>query len=187
MGRMEVACGDTQGVVSSPVCDQTIHSAADSRRLMMYFAGEALTRDLSACWAKPSSTRYGSSRPWTSPAAPGAACALGHSRGRGARPQRRAAANPLAMAQSSNSAGGVGLRPPHNYSHLLHRRSTLSPRSVRRALDDIHANLHLPITAEQLTAAAGVPGERLECYFRHATGLAPLAYVVEGSLRAGAP
>ena len=29
MGRIEIACADTQGVVSSPVCDQTIHSAAD--------------------------------------------------------------------------------------------------------------------------------------------------------------
>jgi AraC-like DNA-binding protein len=179
MGRMEVACADTQGVVSSPVCDQTIHSAADSRRLMMYFAGEALTRHLSAMVGEAivDKVRF---EP-----------ALDLTRGAG-RSLRRwvmlaveelnhsdaLLANPLAMAQFEQLLlTGLVCGQPHNYSDLLHGRSTVSPRSVRRAVDYIHANLHLPITAEQLVAAAGVPGRTLYAHFRQAIGLAPLAYV----------
>jgi transcriptional regulator GlxA family with amidase domain len=60
---------------------------------------------------------------------------------------------------------------------MLHRPITISPRSVKRAMDYIYAHLHLPITAEQLVAAAGVPGRTLYKHFRQNTGLAPLAYV----------
>ena len=179
MGRTEVVCADTRGVVSSPVCDQTIRSAADARRLMMYFTGEALTRHLSAMLGEAivEKVRFDP--------------ALDLSRGAG-RSLRRwvmlaveeldrsdaLLANPLAVAQFEQLLlTGLVCGQPHNYSHRLHRRNTISPRSVRRAIDYVHANLHLPITAEQLVAAAGVPGRTLYAHFRQATGLAPLAYV----------
>jgi AraC-like DNA-binding protein len=179
MGRTEVVCGGMQGIVGSPVCDQTIRSAADSRRLMMYFAGEALTRHLSAMLGEAIVEKV-QFEP-----------ALDLTRGAG-RSLRRWVMfaveeldhgdallhNPLAVAQFEQLLlTGLVCGQPHNYSHLLDRRTTISPRSVRRALDYIHANLHLPITAEQLAAAAGVPGRTLYAHFRHATGLAPLAYV----------
>lgn len=86
--------------------------------------------------------------------------------------------NPLAVTQFEQLLlTWLVCGQPHNYSDLLHRCAAISPRSVRRAIDYIHANLHLPITAEQLAAAAAVPGRTLYAHFRQATGLAPLAYV----------
>lgn len=179
MGRTEVVCADTQGVVGSPVCDQIIRSAADSRRLMMYFSGEALTRHLSSMLGEAivGKVRFDP--------------VLDLTRGAG-RSLRRwvmlaveeldqsdaLLANPLAVAQFEQLLlTGLVCGQPHSYSDLLKRRTAISPLSVKRAIDYIHANLHLPITAEQLVAAAGVPGRTLYAHFRHATGLAPLAYV----------
>jgi AraC-like DNA-binding protein len=179
MGQTEVACADTQGVVSSPVCDQIIRSAADSRRLMIYFAGDALTRHLSAMLGEAivetvqfvpaldlTSGAGRSLRRWVAFAVE----ELDHS--------DALLRNPLAATQFEQLLlTGLVCGQPHNYSDLLARRATVSPRSVRRAVDYIHANLHLPITVEQIVAAAGVPGRTLYAHFRQATGLAPLAYV----------
>ncbi len=179
MGRTEVVCADMQGVVGSPVCDQTIRSAANSRRLMMYFAGDALIRHLNAMMdeAIVEKVRFDP--------------ALDLTRGAGRSLQRwvmlaiedlddssALLANPLAVTQLEQLLlTGLVCGQSHNYSDLLHRRAAISPRSVRRAIDYIHANLHLPITVEQLAAAAAVPGRTLYAHFRQATGLAPLAYV----------
>lgn len=179
MGRLEVVCAGTQAVISSPVCDQTIRSAADSRRLMMYFAGDALTRHLSAMLGEgiAGTVRF--------------VPALDLTQGAGRSLHRWLTLaveeldhgdallhNPLAVAQFEQLLlTGLVCGQPHNYSDLLHRHITISPFSVKRATDYIHANLHRPITAEHLVAAAGVPGRTLYAHFRQATGLTPLAYV----------
>ncbi|WP_178131117.1 helix-turn-helix domain-containing protein [Reyranella sp. CPCC 100927] len=179
MGRTEVLCADMQGVVGSPLCDQVIRSAADSQRLMMYFAGDALIRHLNAMMGEAivEKVRFDP------------VLNLASGAGRSLRrwvmlaveeldDSNALLANPLAATQFEQLVlTGLVCGQPHNYSALLHRRTAISPRSVRRALDYIHANLHRPITAEQLAAAAAVPGRTLYAHFRLATGLAPLAYV----------
>jgi AraC-like DNA-binding protein len=179
MQSTEVACTGSQGVVSSPVCNQTIRSAADSQRLMMYFAGDALIRHMSAMLGE-AVTQTVCFEP---------ALDLAGGFGRSLRRWVMLAveeldqsdallANPLAVAQFEQMLlTGLVCGQPHNYSERLKRHATVSPRSVRRAMDYIHAHLHEPITAGQLASAAGVPGRTLYSHFRRATGLAPLAYV----------
>ncbi|HJQ56218.1 MAG TPA: AraC family transcriptional regulator [Vineibacter sp.] len=179
MGRTEFVCGGTQGVVSSPVGDQKISSAADSRRLMMYFAGEALVRHLSVMLGEAivGKVRF---EP-----------ALDLARGAGRSLLRMVTLavedldhsdallqNPLAAAQFEQLLlTGLLCGQQHSFSDMLMRHAAISPRSVKRAVDYVHAHLHEPIAVEQLVAAAGVPGRTLYLHFRQATGLTPLAYV----------
>jgi AraC-like DNA-binding protein len=195
MDGEETACEGAQAVVSSPICGQTIRLNTDCRRLLVYFASEALTRHLSAMLGEGviGKVRF----------AP--AMDLGGGGGRSLNRWVMLAVeeldesdallnNPLALAQFEQLLlTGLVCGQPHNYSDMLRRRVTISPRSVKRATDYIHAHLHLPITAEQLVAAAGVPGRTLYKHFRRTTGLAPLAYVrkaryerVRQELRGGA-
>lgn len=179
MGGTETVCERTQAVVSSPVHDQTILLNGDCQRLLVYFASESLTRHLSAMLGEGiiGKVRF--------------APAMDLSRGAGRSLHRWIALaleeldqsdallhNPLALVQFEQLLlTGLVCGQPHNYSDMLGRHITISPRSVKRAADFIHANLHLPITVEQLVAVAGVPGRTLYKHFRQTTGLAPLAYV----------
>lgn len=179
MDRTEMVCEGMQAVVSSPLYDQTIRLNADCQRLLVYFASEALTRHLSVMlgegvigkvlFAPSMNLSAGAGRSlhrWVTLAVE----ELDQS--------DALLNNPLALAQFEQLLlTGLVCGQPHNYSEMLGRHGTVSPRSVKRAVDYIHANLNLPITAEQLVAAAGVPGRTLYKHFRQVTGLAPLAYV----------
>ncbi|HJQ59481.1 MAG TPA: AraC family transcriptional regulator [Vineibacter sp.] len=179
MEGRETVCEGTQAVVSSPHYDQTIRLNADCRRLLLYFASDALVRHLSAMLGEGviGKVRF--------------APAMDLSQGAGRSVHRWVTlavdeldesdallANPLALAQFEQLLlTGLVCGQPHNYSDMLRRRTSISPRSVRRATDYIHGHLHLPITVDQLVTAAGVPGRTLYKHFRQSTGLAPLAYV----------
>lgn len=179
MEQTETLCQDAQAVVSSPLYDQTIRSSAECQRLMVYFAGDALTRHLNTMLGEgiAGKVRFAPSMDLTR--------GVGRSLLRwvtlAVEELDRGDAllhNPLALAQFEQLLlTGLVCGQPHNYSAMLERPGMVSPRSVKRAVDFIRANLHLPITAEQLVAVAGVPGRTLYKHFRHATGLAPLAYV----------
>jgi len=177
--RMETICEGTQAVVSSPLYDQTIQLNADCRRLLVYFASEALTRHLSAMLGEGiiGKVRFAPSMDL----AKGAGWSLHRWVALAVEELDQSDGllyNPLALAQFEQLLlTGLVCGQPHNYSEMLHRRIMISPRSVKRAIDYIRANLHLPITAEQLVAASGVPGRTLYAHFRQTTGLAPLAYV----------
>jgi AraC-like DNA-binding protein len=179
MEQTETLCQDAQAVVSSPLYDQTIRSSADCQRLMVYFTGEALTRHLNAMLGEgiASRVRFAPSMDLTR--------GVGRSLLRwvtlAVEELDRSDAllhNPLALAQFEQLLlTGLVCGQPHNLSAMLDRPAMVSPRSVKRAIDFIRANLQLPITVGQLVGVAGVPGRTLYKHFRQTTGLAPLAYV----------
>jgi AraC-like DNA-binding protein len=67
---------------------------------------------------------------------------------------------------------------PHNYSAALHRPSpSIAPRSVKRAIDYMRANLDAPLTIADLAAVSGVAGKTLWTHFRTFTGTTPMRYL----------
>ena len=67
---------------------------------------------------------------------------------------------------------------PHNFSAALQRLETsLAPRDVKRAVDYIQANLDGPISINDITAIAGVPGRTLFKHFKDFKGTSPMQYL----------
>lgn len=78
---------------------------------------------------------------------------------------------------------GLLLAHPHNYSDMLHHRDgQLAPRSVRRAIDYIDANLDEPIGFTDIAAAAGIPGRTLSQHFRRFRDTTPMHYLRDARL-----
>ncbi|MEP4892536.1 MAG: AraC family transcriptional regulator [Aliiglaciecola sp.] len=68
--------------------------------------------------------------------------------------------------------------PHHNYRHKLNAgRDNVTPRSVKRARDYIHDNIHLDISLEQLATVTGVVPSTLNKHFSHFIGQSPMRYV----------
>ncbi len=71
----------------------------------------------------------------------------------------------------------------HNHSDALQRRERpVAPRSVRRAVDYMQANLDSPITIADLVAASGVAEQTLWQHFRSAAGTMPMRYLRDARL-----
>lgn len=72
---------------------------------------------------------------------------------------------------------------PHNYAAQLKRQeSGVTPRSIRRACAYINANIHRPITLQQLAGAAGVTAATLTRHFQCYLGDAPMKYIRDRKL-----
>lgn len=68
--------------------------------------------------------------------------------------------------------------PHHNYRDKLRGGSdNVTPRSVKRARDYIHDNIHLDISLEQLAMVTGVVPSTLNKHFSHFIGQSPMKYV----------
>jgi len=130
MDRMETVCEGTQAVVSSPLYDQTIQLNADCRRLLVYFASEALTRHLSVMLGEGiiGKVRFAPSMDL----AEGAGRSLNRWIALAVEELDQSDAllyNPLALAQFEQLLlTGLVCGQPHNYSEMLHRRIMISPR-----------------------------------------------------------
>lgn len=76
------------------------------------------------------------------------------------------------------------LSHPHNYTAALQRlKRPIAPRDVRRAIDDIDANLDQPIAIADLVRATGVAGRTLFMHFRDFKGVSPMRYLRNARLR----
>jgi AraC-like DNA-binding protein len=72
---------------------------------------------------------------------------------------------------------------PHNYSVALRRGGrSVAPRSVRRAVDYMQANLDAPITISDLAAVSGAAGQTLWRHFREFSGTTPMRYLRDARL-----
>ena len=66
----------------------------------------------------------------------------------------------------------------HNYAQRLRDCArAIAPRDVKRALDQIEANLDAPVTLADLVAASGVPGRTLFKHFRDSKGVSPMRHL----------
>ncbi|MFT4940408.1 MAG: AraC-like DNA-binding protein [Paraglaciecola sp.] len=68
--------------------------------------------------------------------------------------------------------------PHHNYQKQLHTDTyAITPKSIKRAKDYIHNNIHQPISRVQLAEVAGVEPATLNKHFSHFIGQSPMKYV----------
>ncbi|MDO6694747.1 AraC family transcriptional regulator [Aliiglaciecola sp. 3_MG-2023] len=68
--------------------------------------------------------------------------------------------------------------PHHNYRDKLNvGHDNVTPRSVKRARDYIHDNIHLDISLEQLAMVTGVVPSTLNKHFSHFIGQSPMKYI----------
>jgi len=75
------------------------------------------------------------------------------------------------------------LSQPSNYTAALEAlESRIAPGDVKRAIDFIEGNLHLPLTLPDIALAAGVPGRTLLEHFQHHRGVSPMRYVRDARL-----
>lgn len=87
--------------------------------------------------------------------------------------------NPIAVSAFEQFViTGLLLSQPHNFSAALQRHEEhIAPRTVRRALDYIEANLDRAITLPQIVEATGVAGRTLFKHFRDFKGVSPMRYL----------
>jgi AraC-like DNA-binding protein len=67
---------------------------------------------------------------------------------------------------------------PHQYSHLLNRRSSCAvPRHVKLAIDFMVANVAAPLTIEEIASATAVSVRSLQTAFQRFKNMTPLVYL----------
>lgn len=72
---------------------------------------------------------------------------------------------------------------PSNISHILARTGdTVRPRTIRRALDFMHANLAEPLSISDISHACGVNARTLQKGFRQALGQTPMQVLRDARL-----
>ncbi|TCP80724.1 MULTISPECIES: helix-turn-helix transcriptional regulator [unclassified Rhizobium] len=71
----------------------------------------------------------------------------------------------------------------HSYSEVLRRGSVELPRVVRRAVDFINANAHLPITPTDVAVACGMSIRSLQLTFRERFETTPSLYIRKTRLK----
>ncbi|MGY5810046.1 helix-turn-helix transcriptional regulator [Rhizobium sp. LEGMi198b] len=93
---------------------------------------------------------------------------------------------PLAMARVTQALADLVVRlVPHRLTFLLEKKpSAIVPWHVRRAIDFMYANIHLPITIPTIAEAVGVSVRTLEIGFRAFKETTPNAYLQLLRLRA---
>lgn len=93
-------------------------------------------------------------------------------------------ANPLAVASLQDALINTILySAQHSYSDALLRGSVELPRVVRRAMDFVHANAHLPITPTEVAVACGLSIRSLQLSFRERLETTPKLYIRRVRLR----
>lgn len=182
IARERFDCDHSQAVIVSPGRDTSICSEGEGARLNLSLTNCTLTRQLSAL--------LNDSIDQPLIFAPALSLAEGHGRTL-ARYVRllisefeRAdsmLATPLAMAQVEEFlTTGLLLSHPHTYSNALRRLDRpMATRSMRRAIDYMEANAHLPITLADLVAVSGVAGRTLLKHFREYRGISPMRYMAK--------
>jgi transcriptional regulator GlxA family with amidase domain len=67
---------------------------------------------------------------------------------------------------------------PHRLIDRLDRHPPdVTPRHIQRAIDYMHANLHLPLTMADIAEAVGISGRSLQLGFRSFCDIPPAAYL----------
>jgi len=89
------------------------------------------------------------------------------------------ARSPKASALLSEAAMQLILENvPHRLTNRLSRHPVdAPPRHVRRAVEYMRANLHLPLTIADIAGNAGISGRLLQSGFRRIHGTTPVAYL----------
>lgn len=86
------------------------------------------------------------------------------------------------QAQEEMAVQHLLLSHPHNYSHLLHRPSKATKRSVRLAQEYIEAHLLDPLDIGDIAQAAGTSVSGISAAFKEHHGLSLMSYVREQRL-----
>jgi AraC-like DNA-binding protein len=180
IGNKAVSCRQGEAVVASPLRDQSTLSSAECGRFILSIARDTMVRQLAALLGH-SVTEALVFDPQIN---------LSNGDGRilmdaielAVRDFDRAGSmlwNPIMTAQFEQwIATGLLLSQSHNYSGALRKQDrSVAPKDVIKAIDYIHANLHLPITLSDIVAASGIPGRTLYKHFQDFKGIPPLAYV----------
>jgi AraC-like DNA-binding protein len=180
LGRDDLRCDGSQGVVLSPQLGAAIHPSQGCGRFTLSLSRDALVRQLAALLG----------RPVNEPLRFDPALALDRGHGRGLANHIRAVVDdiedddallhsPLARSTFEQFViTALLFSHPHNYSAELQgdtRRA--ASRDVRRAIDYIEGHLTAPITLADIATAAGVAGRVLFKHFRRCTGTSPMAYL----------
>ncbi len=78
---------------------------------------------------------------------------------------------------------GLLLGQPNNYTAALERlENKVAPGDVKRAIDFIESNLHLPVTLADIALASGVPGRTLLEHFKSHRSISPMRYLRDARL-----
>ena len=171
-----VAADPSRAAVLQPVGDIELTWAADCRLLSVKVDRAALEREMDAALDRETScpmplggcfaTGAGPGRSWT------ALVRLLLTEPRGV--DGLLDAPPIARRWQSLLIGGLALTVEHPYSHEPVARR---PRTVKRALDAMHADPAHPFTAGELAAVAGVGVRVLQEAFRQHVGVSPMTYL----------
>jgi AraC-like DNA-binding protein len=177
-----ICCDARTAAVSSPVGRREIRTDQGSARLQVSLVGDAMHRQLAALlgdWPRE-------------PLVFAPALDLSQGYGRGLLGYLQGAAaefdahgyvtwSPLVISQFEQLImTRLLLEHPHNYADAVRRRDRLlSPRSVKRAIDFIDANLDAPIAVTDLVAVSGIAGRTLFENFRAFKGVSPMRYLRE--------
>ncbi len=171
-----VAADPSCAVVLQPVGEVELTWAADCRMLSVKVDRAALEREVDAALerevASPMplgalfATGTGPGRSWVSMVR----LLITEGRGQGGLLDRPA----IARRWQNMLISGLALTVDHPYSHEPAMRR---PRTVKRALDAMHAEPAYPYTAGELAAIAGVGVRVLQESFKQHVGVSPMTYL----------
>jgi len=181
IGGDSITCGAHRAAIASPRREKCrFISSADSARIQLSIAGDALTGQLAALLGEPPDAPLGFE--------PSMDLAAGYG--------QRFARYVLAAVTDLDQPSSALLNPvttstfeqfiltelllsqPHNYVEALRRRErAIAPRDVKRAIDYMEANLDSAVTLGAIVEAAGVAGRTLLKHFRDARGVSPMRYL----------
>jgi AraC-like DNA-binding protein len=190
-GRIEAAfsdgsasCGPGRAVLISPTRIRRVRAERDLAGLTIFLPAAALRRHLTALLGEPPEGDLQFAR----------IIDLGKGYGQSLAHYARAAMTDLEQAAPLLNPvtaslfeqfviDGLLLAHPHNYSDRLHRRDgRIAPRSVKRAIEYIDANLDQPIGFTDIATAAGIPGRTLSQHFRRFRNTSPMRYLRDARL-----